>query len=91
MDDVQRSLGRIEGTQQQILAAISGLQTEFAAHQLEDEQRFVAYGKIVTDLAQDNNRAKGAGWVILALVSAGATAIGTSAYAVISGWFKLHT
>lgn len=90
MDDVQRSLGRIEGTQQQILNAISGLQTEFAAHKLEDEQRFVAYGKTVTDLAQDNNRAKGVGYVILALVSAGATALGTSFYAAISNWFKLH-
>lgn len=45
-DDVQRSLGRIEGTQVQILDALRNLTAEFVDHKGEDARNFQAVRKL---------------------------------------------
>ncbi len=39
-DEVQRSLGRIEGTQTQILQEIAALKTSFGDHRQDDQKNF---------------------------------------------------
>lgn len=110
-EHVQRALGRIEGTQSQILAELRSLRSEFGDHKNEDQRNFSSvralfFNKLeeqdktreqhlgeqdakLDQLKEDADRAKGAGWVILALLGALATAVGSAVLAVFSGWVSL--
>lgn len=46
-EDVQRSLGRIEGTQSQILAELVKVRSDFAEHKAEDARNFSAVRNLV--------------------------------------------
>ena len=81
--DVQRSLGRIEGTQTAILAELKQMSDAFSAHVQADDKRF---GKIDAE----RNRARGAGWVILTLLTAMASLLGGAVLAVFEGWLSIR-
>lgn len=116
---VQRALGRIEGTQTQILAELKNLRENFGDHKNEDQKNFSSVRRLVADqqeairkafdaqavarnqhlneqdvkldaLKQDSDRAKGAGYVIIAIIGALATFVGGAVIAVLSGWIKFH-
>lgn len=75
MDEVQRSLGRIEGTTKQILET-------FKAHKEDDKTAFEIINKAfevrdsaiaelnvkIASMKAEQDRAKGAGWAILGLL-----------------------
>ena len=110
-DEVQRSLGRIEGTQTQILQKLEALETSFGDHRNDDQKNFSevrslvytkfnqqeelrethlsAQDKNIAALKRDSDRAKGAGWVILGLLSALATFLGGVVIAALSGHINL--
>lgn len=101
--DVQRTLGRIEGTQGQILAELKSLRQDFGDHKNEDQVNFSdmraslykevgAQQKQIGQLKQDADRAKGAGWAILALLGGLASFVGGAVLAVLQGWItvKFH-
>lgn len=120
---VERALGRIEGTQAQILDALKTLTTSFTEHKAEDVRNFSAVRALSFDHreelkdfvetrfdaqaiagrqhldAQDlkldglksaQDKAKGAGWVILGLLTSLATFVGGAVIAVFAGWVKIH-
>lgn len=122
-NDVQRSLGRIEGAQAQILQSMQALIASFTEHKAEDVRNFSAVRALsfehreelkdfvetkfeaqaiarnqhlneqdvkLDGLKEAQDKAKGAGWVILSLLSALATFVGGAVIAVFSGWVKLH-
>lgn len=113
-ENVQRALGRIEGTQTQILEMLDKLSESFGEHKNEDQRNFSSVRALfftkleeqdktrerhlgeqdqkLDGLKQDADRAKGAGWVILGLLGAVATFMGTAVLAVWSGWIgvKFH-
>lgn len=100
MLEVQRSLGRIEGMQEQIL-------NEFVAHKRDDKSAFEIINKAfetrdaaIAKLREDQDKkidaleaerdtARGAGKVILALLAAAATFVGGAVMAVLSGWISV--
>lgn len=111
-NDVQRSLGRIEGTQSQILQKLVALEASFGDHRNDDQKNFSEVRRLVYDkfaeqetlredhlgkqdeniekLKRDSDRAKGAGWVILGLLGALATFVGSAVIAALSGYIKFH-
>lgn len=113
-DRVQRSLGRIEGMQGQILTELKAMRDDLGAHKNEDQRNFSAVRQLVytkfdeqsvernTHLAaqdekldglkRDADRAKGAGVVIISILSilgTLATFVGTAVIAAITGHLKL--
>jgi len=81
--EVQRTLGRLEGGQEQILDELKRLRVDFNGHVEADDKRF---GRIDAD----RNKAKGAGWAILGIFSACITFVGSAVLAVFEGWVKFH-
>lgn len=95
MSEVQRSLGRIEGMQKQIL-------DEFTAHKVDDRTAFEIINKAfevrdsniailaekVAKLKEEQDTAKGAGKAILALLAAAATFVGGAVVAFLKGHIK---
>jgi hypothetical protein len=79
--EVQRSLGRIEGVQEQILNELKATRESLAAHIASDAKEFNA-------LKADRDRAKGAGWVILGMLGSLAAFVGSAVVAVLGGWLK---
>lgn len=51
--DVQRSLGRLEGVSDQILAELRSLRVEFGDHKNEDQKNFSAVRALVYDQRRD--------------------------------------
>lgn len=106
--DTERSLGRIEGTQTQILDKLDKLSEALGDHKNEDQRNFSSIRALMDRkmeeqtttreahlgaqdvkldaLKQDADRAKGAGWVILALLGSLATFVGGAVLAVLGGW-----
>lgn len=89
MLEVQRSLGRIEGLQGQLLG-------EFKSHRDEDKETFKAIvdrlnaqDAKIDDLQSERDRAKGAGKVILALLGSFSAFVGGAVIAVLEGWIKV--
>lgn len=92
MQEVQRSLGRIEGLTEQVLKA-------FESHREDDQKAFDIINKAfeardariaqlnskIEGLQSEQDRARGAGKVILALLAAAATFVGSAVIAVFSG------
>jgi hypothetical protein len=111
-DTVERSLGRIEGTQAQILAELKQLRTDFGDHKNDDQRNFSSVRALFFDelkkqdakrethlaeqdskldaLKADSDRAKGAGWAIISLLSGLAAFVGGAVLAVFEGWIKVH-
>lgn len=109
-DEVQRALGRIEGTLGEILKAQGRLSTELGDHRNDDQRSFSSVRKLIADkiteqdtareahlsqqdkkldhLKQDQDRAKGAGWVIIGLLGALATFLGGAVIAALGGHIK---
>lgn len=94
-DEIQRSLGRIE-------SSIERLINDFGDHRNDDQRNFsalrldinaerAARQGSVADLKQDNDRARGAGWVILGILAALATVVGGCVIAVFAGWVKVKS
>jgi len=99
--DVQRALGRIEGKQSQILDELQNLRSDFSAHKADDLENFSKVRGLVFQqrdvgaaqvklLSDQRERVKGAGAVILAMLGALATFVGSAVIAVLSGAIKLH-
>lgn len=53
--EVQRSLGRIEGTQEQILAKLDKLASDFGDHKNEDQRNFSSVRALVYDQRREIN------------------------------------
>lgn len=117
--DMQRSLGRIEGTQSQILSELRRLGENFSEHKNEDQKNFSSVRAMVYEhrnevkaildtqsaereahldaqdvklsgLKTDSDKAKGAGYVIIGIMGALATFVGTAVIAAFTGWVHLH-
>lgn len=99
MLEVQRSLGRIEGLQKQFLVVLEGHKEDdkdafagLAATKKDDDkaldERFASVEQKIAAIEGEQNRAKGAGWVILAVLSSMATFVGAAVISVIEG--KVH-
>lgn len=117
-DEVQRSLGRIEGAQNQILSELAKFRVDFGDHLNADQAGFSAARTMITaqreevrqqfeenDARRDKrfaeqdvkidklqaavNRAKGAIWVIMGLVTTFGTIVAGVAVAVITGLWKI--
>lgn len=108
--DMQRAIGRIEGTQTQILAKLDAMIVTHIQHENDDRRDFagirVLFDKKMDDqnstretqlsemdvkldaLKQDQDRAKGAGWVILGLIASLATFVGGTVIEVVRGHLK---
>lgn len=56
--DVQRSLGRIEGTQEQILGELRSLRADFGEHKNDDQRNFSATRRLVYDELGKQNAAR---------------------------------
>jgi hypothetical protein len=79
--DLYRSIGNIEATQEAMLAEIKNLRNDFKSHVESDAAQFA-------DIEAERNKAKGAGYVVLALLTGLATLVGSAVMAVLSGWLK---
>lgn len=112
MQEVQRTLGRIEGllkqNQDEMRAGLLAVREEFNSHKQDDQRNFssmrvalkdheetrerhlTAQDKKLDILKSDADRAKGAGWVVLGLLTALATFLGTAVVAVLSGRISIH-
>lgn len=88
-EDVQRSLGRIEGAQEQILSELKILRINFAEHKADDTKNFNTVREMIDELKQDSDRTKGAGWVLLGIFGLLATFLGGAFTALFTGWVKL--
>lgn len=56
--DTQRSLGRIEGTQDQILAELKQLRSDFGDHKNDDQRNFSSLRSLVYDKNREQNEAR---------------------------------
>lgn len=94
-DEVQRALGRIE-------SSIERLISDFGDHRNDDQRNFSslrndikaevdARTKSVGNLKEDNDRARGAGWAILAILGVLASIVGGCLVALFAGWIKIKT
>lgn len=112
--ELYRAIGRIEGTQEQIIHKLDAMIVDHIQHQRDDRRDFEAIRKQldhkvgearkasagenagqdgaiaahalrIDALEKQNEREKGAGWVILGVLAAAASAIGTAVWAVLSG------
>ncbi len=111
-DDVQRALGRIEGTQGEILKKLEQFSGELGDHRNDDQRSFSSLRKLIADriaeqdtlrenhlskqddkldkLKQEQDRERGAGWVILGLLSALATFVGGAVIAATGGHIRFN-
>jgi hypothetical protein len=111
-DDVQRALGRIEGTQGEILKKLEKLSGELGDHRNDDQRSFSSVRSLIDRkisdqddareahfaqqdtkldaLKQQQDRARGAGWVILGLLSALATFAGGAVIAATGGHIRFN-
>ncbi len=108
---MQRSMGRIEGTQAQIIAKLDAMIINHINHENDDRKNFSSVRTLLeTKMAEQNNmreshlelqdkklallqqaqdRARGAGWVIIGLLGAVATFLGGAVIAAIDGHIKV--
>lgn len=89
MAEVQRSLGRIEGLQEQLLK-------EFTNHKADDKLLFDAFALAmraqdakIAELKTQQDTAKTAGKVILSMLGAMAAFVGSAVLAAWSGWVSV--
>lgn len=75
-EDIQRSLGNIEGTQQRILAELQQFRSDFTKHEKRDDDRFI-------EIDKERNQNKGA-MRLLVKVAAGTVAV----LSLIVAWFR---
>ena len=92
--ELQRSLGQMEGSMKQFLSELQTHRDE-ARKNFDDLERLIkeeveARIKSVGALKQDNDRARGAGWAILAILGTLASIVGGCVIAVVGGWIKVH-
>jgi len=112
--DMNRAIGRIEGTQEQIIRKLDAIIVDAVNHQQDDRRDFDAIRKQldhkvgevrrasagenagqddaiaaqalrIDALEKQKEREKGAGVVILGLIGATVSALGSMAYAIFSG------
>ncbi|HCE07486.1 MAG TPA: hypothetical protein DEQ40_02580 [Oxalobacteraceae bacterium] len=57
-ENVQRALGRIEGTQTQILDALNKLSDSFGEHKQEDQRNFSSVRHLVFTKLQENDESR---------------------------------
>jgi hypothetical protein len=57
-DDVQRALGRIEGTQSQILAELKSLRSDFCEHKNDDQRNFSGVRKLFFEKLEEQNKTR---------------------------------
>lgn len=103
-DDVQRSLGRIEGELkrlgEQVLGEMRNMRHDFDGHKKDDQANFEAIKSMltaktdaqdgrITNLKSDNDRARGAAWVILGILSLLSAGTITMLVSLIAGWVKV--
>jgi hypothetical protein len=111
-EEVQRALGRIEGTQGEILRKLNSLSNELGDHRNDDQRNFSSVRNLIDrkiteqvtlrenhlndqdqkleQLKQDQDRAKGAGKVILGLLGALATFVGGAVIAASGGHIRFN-
>lgn len=56
--EVQRSLGRIEGTQEQILAELKTMREDFGAHKNEDQRNFSSLRKLFFEKLEEQDETR---------------------------------
>ena len=107
--NIDRALGRIEGTQSQILSELIDLKKDYVEHLKNNALEFrridTEFAEAARALNQHLNeqykkldamkevqdRARGAGWIILSLIGGLATFSGGAVIAALSGWLRFHT
>lgn len=107
-EEVQRALGRIEGTLGEILRKQNSISTELGDHRNDDQRNFSSLRNLIDRkiteqvtlrgeqdekleaLKQDQDRAKGAGKVILGLLGALATFVGGAVIAASGGHIRFN-
>jgi hypothetical protein len=114
LTELNRAIGRIEGTQGQIIRKLDAIIVDAVNHQKDDRRDFEAIRKQldhkvgevrkasagenagqddaiaaqalrIDELEKQNERERGAGWVIVSLIGASVSALGTMAWAIFSG------
>lgn len=110
--EIQRSMGRIEGTQAQIIAKLDAMIISHITHEDDDRRNFTALRTMFDNrlseqntlreshlgaqdvkldlLKQDQDRARGAGWMILGLLGALATFVGGAVIAATGGHIRFY-
>jgi hypothetical protein len=87
---IQRTLGKIEATQAAILAQLITMRTDFNLHGDADAKQFAEMVVKYEAMKADQDKAKGAGWVILGLLGAFAAFVGSAVIAVLGGWVQFR-
>lgn len=105
-DEIQRSLGRIEGALESMSAKLDAVRGDLGDHKADDQRNFSSLRNTMRAqfdaneqarnqhlneqdhkldaLKQANDFAKGAGWVVLSVI----TFLGAAVLAALSGWIK---
>jgi len=94
--ELYRAIGRIEGQQSQIISKLDAMIVSQINHEQEDmrvageirgliQTEKVEVTKAISKLKAEHDRAKGAGWVILAVLGSTASAIGAALLSVFTG------
>ena len=97
LNEIQRALGNLDGKMDQMLREQERVSKELLAHKGEDRENFQIIGSRfgvlameISGMKQDQDRAKGAGWVIIGLLGSVAAFIGSAVIAALSGHIKFH-
>lgn len=98
---IQRAVGRIEGQLSQITEKLNAMIVNHIQHENDDRRDFGdlrtllskglgAQNEQIAEVKEAQDRAKGAGWVILGLLSALATFVGGAVIAATGGHIRLQ-
>lgn len=110
--EMQRAIGRIEGTQAQIIAKLDGMIVNHIAHENDDRRNFASLRSLIDTklnehtqtreahleaqdikldaLKTEQDRARGAGWVIIGVLAAFASFLGFAVNAALGGHIKFQ-
>lgn len=99
--DLQRAVGRIEGQLGEITNKLNAMIVNHIQHEDDDRRDFgdlrsllsnniAQQDKKISAVKEDQDRAKGAGWVILGLLGALATFVGGAVIAATGGHIRFN-
>lgn len=87
LDDIQKTQEKHEGDDRNNFQVMS---SRVANESVKTNEHLYDQDKIIADLTANQNKAKGAGWVILGLLGTFALSMGMAFLGVLSGHIKWH-